>query len=301
MRISIALALLVAAGCGGSGTTSPVDSGAPPDLADTGGCHPPFGRSYIVTTFAMRQEGDGFDLNGDGKPDNALGALATFANPKWQDAITNGYAIYLFDLRNLAGPPLVEGDHPALSFFVGSDADTDASNNLGGMGQFLVPAEQFDVNCQSTAGFDMPTVTGGQILAQKDSVSVVAQGVGSLQFVDVKLVSTMNADYSVFSGTLGDISTACALSLSPSGVSASSLLDVIVGSFSLQPDIDINGDGLDTFTGDQTNGVTSCTAADGTIIMGHDCACNPKIHDGYSAAFDFSSAPATILGLTPQP
>lgn len=298
MRNTFILASLLALGCGGSKTAAKLDGGVSADLTpDTSGCHPPFGRDYIITKFTMRNAGDGFDLMGDGKPHNALGTLAQFANPKWQDAIIKGYAIYLLDVRSLAGPPLVEGDSPAISFFVGVDADNDPTNNLGGMGRFYVPAEQFDVNCQTTAGFDNVLVHGGQITADKGSVSVVSQGIGSLQFVHVKLISTMNADYTAISGALGDISTSCALSLAPSGINAQSLLDVIVGQFQLQPDMDLNRDGLDTFSAD-SNGIVSCTSADGTVIQGHDCPCNAHIHDGYSSAMDFTTAPASILGLT---
>ncbi|MCU1282467.1 MAG: Multiple EGF-like-domain protein 3 precursor [bacterium] len=296
IKLLLVVPLCIAAGCGGSKTTASPDLQAPPDMV-VQGCQPPFGRSYIVSTFTMRQAGDGFDLNGDGTPDNQLGTLASFANPTWQDAITKGYAVYLLDVRDLDGPPLVEGGTMKLSFFIGVDADADATNNLGGMGTFFVPPEQFDVNCMTTAGFDNPTVHNGQIQAKKADLDIVAQGVGNLKFVNVILQGTMNADYSVLSGSVGDVGTACALSLAPSGVSASSLLDVIVGTFSLQPDIDLNGDGLDSF-GVDANGISSCTTGTGVTIMGHDCACDPRIHDGYSAAMDFITAPAQILGLT---
>ena len=295
-RLIIVASVLVAAGCGGTGTSAP-DLQAPPDMTSAPGCNPPFGRTFIVTTFTMRAAGDGFDLNGAGVPDNQLGVLADFANPKWQSAITMGYAIYLFDVRNLAGPPLVEGSPLDLSFFVGVDADNDASDNLGGMGSFYVPAEQFDVNCMTTAGFDSPTVDNGEIVAKKGALDIVAQGVGTLKFVDVVLHGTLNSDYSVLSGSVGDVGTACALSLAPSGINAASLLDVIVGNFALQPDIDLDGGGLETFTVD-ANGINSCTTGDGVTIMGHDCPCDPRIHDGYSAAMDFTGAPATIVGLT---
>jgi hypothetical protein len=288
----------IVVGCGGSNPAASPDLEMPADMTAEG-CQPPFGNGYIVTTFTMRQAGDGFDLNGDGKPDNELGTLADFANPKWQDAITKGYAIYLLDVRDLAGPPLVEGSTMKLSFFVGVDADADASNNLGGLGTFFVPPEQFDVNCMTTAGFDNPTVHNGQIEAKKADLNIVAQGVGNLKFVNVIFHGTMNADYSVLSGSVGDVGTACALSLAPSGINASSLLDVIVGTFSLQPDIDLDGDGLDSFAVD-ANGISSCTNGSGVTIMGHDCPCDPRIHDGYSAAMDFTSAPAKILGLTPS-
>ena len=151
------------------------------------------------------------------------------------------------------------------------------TNNLGGMGTFFVPPEQFDVNCMTTAGFDQPLVHNGVIQAKKTDLDIVAQGVGSLNFVDVIFQGTMNSDYTVLSGSVGDVGTACALSLSPSGINASSLLDVIVGTFALQPDIDLNGDGgLDTF-GVDSNGISSCTTATGVTIMGHDCACDPRI------------------------
>lgn len=297
MRTVLLVISTTIVGCGGSNGSSQLAAVTPPDMVDSSGCHPTFGRTFIVDTFSERAQGDGFDLNGDGKPDNALGALAAFANPRWNDAIVKGYAIYLLDLDNLAGPPLVDGSTPQISFFVGVDANNDPTDNLGGRGTFYVPAEQFDVNCQTTAGFDHTMVTNGSITGDKSKVSVVAQGVGGLEFVHVKLVSTINSDYSRYSGTLGDISTACALSLTPSGFNTSSLLELIVGNFSLQPDMDLDGDGLDTFTVD-ANGLASCTTGSGVVITGHDCPCDPRIADGYSSAMDFTGVPATILGLT---
>ncbi|MCU1280730.1 MAG: hypothetical protein JWM53_4276 [bacterium] len=296
-KLFLLASLIAAAGCGGSNATASPDLTTPADMAMAAGCHPPFGKSYIITSFTMRPAGDGYDLNGDGKPDNQLGSLASFANPKWQAAITMGWAVYLLDARDLAGPPLVEGSTLNLSFFVGTDADTDPSNNLGGAGTFYVPSEQFDVNCMTTAGFDNPIVHNGEIDAKKPTLNIVAEGVGNLKFVDVVFHGTMNSDYSSVSGSVGDVGTACALSLSPSGINSSSLLDVIVGSFALQPDIDLDGNGLDGF-GVDANGISSCITGDGVTIMGHDCPCDPRIHDGYSAAMDFTSAPATILGLT---
>ncbi|MCU1279113.1 MAG: hypothetical protein JWM53_2659, partial [bacterium] len=100
IKLLLVVPLCIAVGCGGSKTAASPDLQAPPDMV-VQGCQPPFGRSYIVSTLTMRQAGDGFDLNGDGTPDNQLGTLASFANPTWQDAITKGYAVYLLDVRDL--------------------------------------------------------------------------------------------------------------------------------------------------------------------------------------------------------
>src|SRR5262245_38712027 len=122
------LVLLLAA-CDGE-TTPPDMTMAPPDLAMSGCMLDPM-RAYFVSETAFLPESEGFDLDGDGKPDNRLGRIGGNANPGFADSIKKGAAIILVAMEHLMGPPLVEGDKPLTTIILGVDADVpaDPSNN----------------------------------------------------------------------------------------------------------------------------------------------------------------------------
>lgn len=292
--------LMLAAGCGPPAKAT-VDGGGMdgggPDLA---GCNPPFGHSFYVSDYTQLGEGVGFDLDGDGTEDNVMGVLAAIANPKWKDSIARGRTIFLVDFLGLMGPPLPDTPAPGMAFYVGIDEDNppDPSNNGGGMGRFLVPAEQFDVACKSTTMFETVTVVNGQITARIKKVNLVAQAVGSLEFSDVILQGRLSADHSTFNGRIGGTGTPCALSLTPSPFGSGSMLDAMVNAFGIKPDIDRDGDGLEQIKSDASGGVSECVDGNGTVIPGRDCSCDPRIIDGFSSAFDFVTSVAQIVGLT---
>lgn len=67
----------------------------------------------------------------------------------------------------------------------------------------------------------------------------------------------------------------------------------------VDPDVDLDGDGLEHYVvvGDGVNCqrvVVSCVDGDGTMIGGHACVTDPRMADGWSAAFRFT-APVTTL------
>src|SRR5689334_8441050 len=107
---------LVAAGCGG-GDHAPSDGGAPADMTPTG-CQPTFGRSFIVSQFTQPPTNEGFDLDGDGTPDNAFGAIGD--NKTWADVVSSGGAIFLWDTAGLGDPgtPLADGAPVSLAFYL---------------------------------------------------------------------------------------------------------------------------------------------------------------------------------------
>ncbi len=69
------------------------------------------------------------------------------------------------------------------------------------------------------------------------------------------------------------------------------------------PDVDLDGDGLESFVVDSMGPdgcqpvVTACIDGDGTVIEGHDCLTDPRIADGYSAAIDFTATRVSIVGI----
>jgi hypothetical protein len=264
-------------------------------------CATPPGPTWVVSKFGLLPVDQGFDLVGDGHVHNILGTLAPFANTYWSTSAQMGFSIFLLDFPGLAGPNVDAKDFP-FYFFVGIDVDdpVDPSNNLTGTGQFYVPIEQLDVNCQPTSSFHDTVLSGGTLTADTKLLDIVAQAIGDFQSSDDVLKATFSPDGSTVDGVIGGVSTPCAMTKVSSpiaGLGNFTLLDSIVNVFNLQPDIDRNKDGgLDRLVGDGGK-VTSCVLADGTSIEGHSCACDPRMVDGYSLAFNFSAVPAIIVGL----
>jgi hypothetical protein len=206
----------------------------------------------------------------------------------------------LFDFHGLSGTaPPVAGLPVQLAMYLGIDtvSPTDPVKNAAGMGQFLAPAAAFDVNCMSNAYFNSVDIpTDASVEAHKASFEIGDRGIGLLPFENLLLRGTLSPDGSTFSGRMGGIATLCSFSLLGSPTGNGSMLGFLVNQFNLQPDIDIDGNGLDQVTGDGQD-ISSCKTPDGTVIPGATCACDPRIHDGFSAAFDFSAVPGAIVGL----
>jgi hypothetical protein len=104
-------------------------------------------------------------------------------------------------------------------------------------------------------------------------------------------------------GVLGGAITQCSLSRAEPSILAYSLLHDLHRLFQLDPDIDLDGDGLETITTvDNQTDIVSCTDGDGTtVIEGADCPCDPRMADGYSIAFELDFRGATVLGPDPTP
>ena len=70
------------------------------------------------------------------------------------------------------------------------------------------------------------------------------------------------------------------------------------------PDVDLDGDGLETFVVQRTGPdgcqpvVTACIDGDGTRIEGHNCLTDSRIADGYSAALEFQASRVMVSGTT---
>jgi hypothetical protein len=293
------LGLGVIVGCGGSNHPVLDGGGGEVDAGEVG-CQPMFGSSYIVNQFAQSAADQGFDLDGDGTPDNAF-AVVGIGSDIWENLIMSGSAIFLYDLQGLpaAGTPVADGAALDLAFYLGVSVNADPTTYFDGSGKFLAPASQFDVNCQTTANLDSLTVAGGTIEGHKGTLGLGVHGLGILEFTQFILRGTLSADQRTFSGRLGGVASPCGLSQLPSPGGAGSLLGLMINTDQTQPDIDVDGNGLDQITGDG-QGVASCTTGDGILIPGSDCACDPRIKDGFSGAFDFSAVPATIVGIAQQ-
>jgi hypothetical protein len=65
------------------------------------------------------------------------------------------------------------------------------------------------------------------------------------------------------------------------------------------PDLDLDGDGLESFTTDADHYITQCIDGDTTTIPGRDCWQDPRMADGFSFNFRLAGVPAELLGRLP--
>jgi hypothetical protein len=263
-------------------------------------CEPRFGLTYVMDSMRILPPEEGLDLDGDGAIDNALGFLADAINPGWAVKIRTGRMIQLWDLQGWKGPSDPTPAGISMDFYKGRDADepVDASNNLAGQGTFVVATGQFDVSCQPTSRLERVSMSDGIVDAETSLWEFYEPSVGTVQISDFRLRLHTSADGQRGWGMGGGAYTLCGLSnISFPGDSYVTLLDFLVNATALPADVDRDGDGIERIEGDGT-GVVRCLDGDGTVIGGHDCACDPRISDGYSVAMAGTGVRARIVGVT---
>jgi len=87
--------------------------------------------------------------------------------------------------------------------------------------------------------------------------------------------------------------TFCNAALIPPDLSLAEYLAVL----GQQPDIDVDGDGLERFELDSNNRVLICYDGDGSVMGAKDCMQDPALQDGYSICFDYHGIPGAIVGV----
>ncbi|MBI4509801.1 MAG: hypothetical protein HY698_09190, partial [Deltaproteobacteria bacterium] len=145
---------------------------------------------------------------------------------------------------------------------------------------------------------------GHDITARAREWNVVYPWTGTIQFVNTTMKLFLNEDFTAGIMEAGMIWTTCGLSraLFP-GATGGSILDFAVSVLGVEADMDLDHDGLEKVKGDPAKGVVSeCIDGDGkTRIVGPDCACDPRIADGFSVALRADLVLAYIDGVTTLP
>ncbi len=297
MTLRIAAAMVVAACSGGSGQPDARVGGdddgsfAPPP------CRVTPGRTFTMTEIRFFGSGAGFDLDGDGDIDNALGFLAPIINQVIRTTIASGFSRYLFNVERWDNAPADDADVAMVAYFgVDADQPADLTNDFGGHGEFYAIGRDFDVECNPLNALPSGTVTGRRFETESDRLGLFVRNVGTVELVDIRVRFQMSVDLSTADAELGGVMTSCGLSRSylPQ-VDATTLLDVAL-SDDRQADIDVDGDGLETI-GYAAGRVTGCVDGDGTLIEGALCMCDPRITDGYSFAALAHGVSCSILGV----
>ena len=289
------LALTVLAACGGE--SAALDAGLDAAEIELPVCDLAFEDVYVERKIELLPEDQGRDIDGDGSIDNQLGEIAPFLNPTFETGIADGSILVVFALPGLANPPPDEPIEIAAYWPQVRDADSppDPSNNLT-TAELLVGLSVFDADCAPHSA--MTVIQDGLSLHGEATGKGFAGQEGLFNLQRVVADTSIEAD-----GALTTILTgaypSCVLATTPAGAGLmGSSLNVLVAALGLQPDIDLDGDGLESFLV-EGNTIVRCFDGDGSPIDGIACPCDPGITDGFSATVRLESVAANIIGTFP--
>ena len=297
------------------------------------------GKAFILKTLAIAGETSGFNLDGRCKGtgeciDNSLWQLGELGNASIRQGLLNGETLLLIELAGIDEDFRGNDRNLTLKIYAARDADQPirSSNN------FSIPEGassccEFKLSEQSVRGNPRQAIARAPARIELGDLRTlgtvylrVAISIGSPPYPELDLrrlliSSRVSSDFSQMSdGLLGaalpartlaqtnnpycqTLSTFC-----PQTLPDSSLLDLVVAL--LQPDLDLDGDGLEVVLPGANGRIAECydgcglnCAEFGPTIPPYDtaepytCALQPEIQDGFSVTFSFDAVQAYIVGI----
>ncbi len=301
------LALLLSTACGDN-LTPPADPDAAPEVD---ALVPPPPDAAVPDAFAGATLGpslvfDDIHIAGFLEDAHAFSLLGQVLNPQLEMSVQNGTLLLGIELRDLADPSGGTDEDLTVGLYFLGDSDGDPTDNfdaddpelfLLGPGSIIMgePALHFttaniaDRNLHAE-GVDALDLLGGLLPISNVMIDgdLNAGGEETPRFLE--------------DGRLRGVVGMALLSFVPNLLSGmcegQSLLDVLAtgcGLFPLQPDSDVDGDGLERLYDDDGDGsIDRCVDGDGTEILGTDCPTNPAMADGYELIFVIHGVRALI-------
>lgn len=294
------------------------------DCVDSDGYNDPYnsGPIFWEDKYELALPSEGIDLDGDGTIDTALnqawgGRTRELINAGINGAIQSDRTTTPFEVAGLC-PHRYHGADPAvtLKLYIGMDADDDRTNNWcagPGCGEVLIdnnfmvgdqpkwratPAQLVD----STLGFELET-TEPMLFDQDMTVPLQMYLVHGRMTVPETLTELRD-------GLLCGVVPARDLAETPificvnnpeicilAGIPPDRTLAEDLRLSGYLPDIDLDGDGLETFNVGNDGKIDICFDGDGSILGSKDCMQDPEMQDGYSGCFTFHATRATIVGI----
>ncbi len=286
--------------------------------------------SFVLSELLIAGPADGCDYSGDGEPDNAfsraLGSLRGLANDMFLADAAGTDIILLMYLLNLNDPSMANDDSFTVAWMQGDDADGDPDNNLSGSGQFTQNMG-FDAEGNPVASFESEVssrmLSGGPEdielplgfipielrLAQLRGTTTASggevDGIEDGQLCGVVPISTL-----AFIPNIIEMFTGMPAEPCDGSGRTTNFADVLVGGtprgFILplsgsQPDVDLDGDGLERFIVDRDGPrgcqpvIVGCVDGDGTRTDRENCVMEMAFEDGFSASFDIAAVRAEIV------
>lgn len=294
--------LSLAVGCSSDGTLRPHDldvpvepEPAPPEPEPEP--EPPSAPALVV---------DDLHVAGVLEELHAFALLAPVVNPVLTEQITNGTLLLGLELRGVDDPELRSDDDMSVGMYALVDRDGDPTDNFD-----ADAPETFDlapgalVDDEPALHFVDATLTDGVVEASGLSALDLLEGI-PLPLSNLSLSGELTVQDGVArtfdEGRLRGAVGLGLLALTPNPLGencdGATLLDVLAtgcGLFGLQPDEDVDGDGLERLFDDDGDGqIDRCVDGDGTEILGVDCPQDPGIVDGYTLVFVITGVRAEL-------
>jgi hypothetical protein len=264
--------------------------------------------------------GNGCDLGGvDSAPDEAINNAMNEATRSWMNSwlsndLHNQPHVVLMVFTGLSDQTAQTGAF-SYSMLQGTDP-AGSADYFTGNGRFYVENMFIDrttgptspIGVTASAG-QLTTATAGTLLIPYPLVSTYTFKIARTHVdgvISSDALRPTDLNLTRMCGVFGASSMSTVRS--PNTASGGSLLDsVALGTVYLsfrvtatQPDIDLDGDGLETFFDDDSNGkIDRCVDGNGTQISGETCVTDPRIGDGYSMTLTLHGVGGQLLGIAP--
>jgi len=187
--------------------------------------------------------GEAFDLDGDGRGDNALGVAAAFVNPELANNIGD-QIILLIGVE--ASDPQDDGPFD-LNVLAGLDNDGDPNDNLLGGEEFDIDAASLDDEGDAMARADDASIARGMLTAAPGMMEIVLPIEGedmAMTLSHVQIEAEVVGDFeSLINGRLGGAADADQLRETVEAMPLDPMAGMLIQGILESPDIDTDGDG----------------------------------------------------------
>jgi hypothetical protein len=268
----------------------------------------------IVSRAALAPSNEGCELTGASGPDNAFagaleGAGANYVDSSLADGIADGTLLYLLDFDGLDDASGQNDPALGLAFLGGIDSDADAANNVSGGADVYVASTSLDADGNPLIQLS-GSVTAGALQAGPGDLAfpVPSADPPFLTLLGTTIAAEVVADAD--GARVDALAGGRICGVLPISSLASTTFDIGMGQFrmidvlvlgtvvttAMQPDVDLDGDGLETLSDADGDGqVDTCVDGGGTTATGAECALN--LQDGYSCALDIEGIWVVLLGV----
>jgi cysteine-rich repeat protein len=293
-------------------------------------------QAVVVTSLQIAQDTGmiGCDFSGDRVPDNAFGRALGMAggllNSFISSNFSNGQTLLQLGFLNLTDVTGQNVPDARVGWLIGVDGDAERTNNTQPGNPQFVSTQSLNAMTQLPQASFQSRITMGRLAGGPEDVrlNLAAGPAGMLNFrvLRGRLSGTVVAEptrvTALRDGVLCGAIPAADLSELPNpagllpgggggggGGDRGTFLELLVGGQRIilfqigpqQPDIDLDGDGLErieTMPGPAGSAprITACIDGDGTRIPGRMCASDPRIADGFTAAFQLQGTHIALRG-----